>query len=268
MFAATVQNATTRLYLTDGTAGARASLRTFWRTDNANQPAATSSRRRCPRHGPARGRQPVPAVYNGLAAPVVGARTGSPYYATFNFCTGSAGTTPASTPNGMPDTDLRDRPPTSTASFRANTKGVGCGTRSNGRGVLYSDTAATGFGNNNRTFTDLNLRQPGRAGATWCALQGISPCLRAPNNIHPDQHQIVVNPSTRPRSSRPRTGGLIRTTDVREHLDPVHNRAGAPAGSTLASSGCCRGSRTRSRTQKNLDSLQFIAWRSTPVEPG
>ena len=40
MFAATVKNGTTRLYLTDGTAGSTSVPSEFWRTDNANQPAA------------------------------------------------------------------------------------------------------------------------------------------------------------------------------------------------------------------------------------
>ena len=40
MFAATVKNAKTRLYLTDGTAGSASVPSEFWRTDNANQPAA------------------------------------------------------------------------------------------------------------------------------------------------------------------------------------------------------------------------------------
>ena len=43
MFAATVKNGKTRLYLTDGTRPASILGRSpseFWRTDNANQPAA------------------------------------------------------------------------------------------------------------------------------------------------------------------------------------------------------------------------------------
>ena len=40
MFAPTVKNGTTRIYLTDGTAGSASVPSEFWRTDNANQPAA------------------------------------------------------------------------------------------------------------------------------------------------------------------------------------------------------------------------------------
>src|SRR5206468_11421965 len=83
MFAATVKNATTRLYLTDGTAGSTAVPSEFWRTDNANQPAATllASQGLGSTVPPGNG-NPFPAVYNGWQL-LSASTTASPYYATF-----------------------------------------------------------------------------------------------------------------------------------------------------------------------------------------
>ena len=90
---------------------------------------------------PAGNGNPFPATYNGwqvLTAPV----TASPYYATDDFCTGQCWyDEDVYTPAGMPNTVYV------IGSFQygevpCNTKGVGCGNgRSNGRAVLYSNTA-------------------------------------------------------------------------------------------------------------------------------
>ena len=73
------------------------------------------------------------------------------------------------TPAGLPDTVYvigamqYDEQP-------CNTKGVGCGNgRSNGRAVLYSNTAGDpDAASGNRTFTDLTTT-PRTTDAPWCA---------------------------------------------------------------------------------------------------
>ena len=271
MFAATVQNATTRLYLTDGTAGSTSVPSEFWRTDNANQPAATLLASEVPGAAvPPGDGNPFPAVYNGWQL-LSSSTTGSPYYATFNFCTGQCWyDSRVYTPNGMPDT-VYVIGSYQYGELPCNTKGVGCGNgRSNGRGVLYSDTAGDpDSANNNRTFTDLTYDNQDEPGATWCALQGISPCLRAPNNIHPDQHQIVVNPSNPTQIFEASDGGLIRTdgTFANTSIQCTTERV-LPPGSTLA----CQRLLSRIPNQithinKNLDSLQFIGVAINPSNP-
>jgi hypothetical protein len=91
--------------------------------------------------------------------------------------------------------------------------------------VLYSTTAGdpesvTPINSTatTRTFTDLTYDMQNTP-ATWCALGSNSvttpgfECLWAPNNIHPDQHAIVVNPnpSNRTQIFEGSDGGVIRT---------------------------------------------------------
>src|SRR5205807_10570730 len=92
MFALTVKNAYTRMYLTDGTAngggisGALAS--NFWRTDNANQPAAALlASQAAGAIAPNPSTHPFPASYNGWQN-LTSQTTGNPYFATDHFCTG------------------------------------------------------------------------------------------------------------------------------------------------------------------------------------
>ena len=68
MFAATVKNGKTRIYLTDGTANGAARSRpaNFWRTDNADQPAAALLASQAPGSTvPPGDGNPFPAIYNG-----------------------------------------------------------------------------------------------------------------------------------------------------------------------------------------------------------
>src|SRR5215831_10345667 len=206
MLAPTVKNGTTRIYLTDGTAGTSE----FWRTDNANQPAAALLASEGPgaTEPPPPG-IPFPANFNGWQK-LTSNTTASPYYATFNFCTGQCWYDQrVYTPAGMPDT-VYVIGSYNYGELPCNTKGVGCGNgRSNGRAVLYSTTAgdpdASASGSAlNRTFTDLTYDAQNQT-APWCALDGaeldfggVTPpfqCLWAPDNIHPDEHTIVVNPN-------------------------------------------------------------------------
>jgi hypothetical protein len=216
MVAPTVKNGKTRLYLTDGTANAGGILSPtaaeFWRTDNANQPAATLlASQPAGATEPAGTGNPFPATYNTWQR-LTSRTTSSPYFATDDFCTGQCWyDEQVYTPKAMPDT-VYVIGSYLYGELPCTTKGVGCGNgRSNGRGVLYSDTAGDpDSANNNRTFTDLTYDNQDTP-ADWCPLQGISTCLRAPNAIHPDQHTIVINPSNPTQIFEGSDGGVIRT---------------------------------------------------------
>src|SRR5207247_134058 len=142
MFALTVKNSMTRIYLTDGTAGSTSVPSGFWRTDNANQPAATLlASEGAGATEPAPPGIPFPANFNGWQK-LTSNTTASPYYATFNFCTGQCWyDEDVYTPAGLPDT-VYVIGSYNYGELPCNTKGVGCGNgRSNGRAVLYSTTA-------------------------------------------------------------------------------------------------------------------------------
>src|SRR5204863_3813452 len=191
----------TRLYLTDGTAAssnsAAPNAAQFWRTDNANQAAATLLATESAGSTEPLASTVGPQVYNGWQK-LSSNSTASPYYATINFCTAQCWyDEDVYTPAGLPDTVyvigsyLYGEQP-------CNTKGVGCGNgRSNGRAVLYSTTAGDpDAAGNDRTFTDMtvdNQEQP----ADWCALgyAGLSNCTHSHDSIHPDEHAIAINPS-------------------------------------------------------------------------
>jgi hypothetical protein len=239
MFALTVKNGSTRIYLTDGTANGGTQPSNFWRVDNGNQPAATLL---ASEPGGATVPPPTtvgPQFYAGWQK-LTSTSTASPYYATNDFCTGQCWyDQKVYTPQGMPDTVyvfgsfLYGEVP-------CNTKGVGCGNgRSNGRAVLYSTTAGdpepvtTADGTTTtRTFTDLTYdgqNQP----ASWCGLDGaeltfggVTPpfqCLWAPDAIHPDQHALVINPGNPTQIIQGSDGGVIRTsgtfTDISLHCN-------------------------------------------------
>jgi hypothetical protein len=255
MIAPTVKNGKTRIYLTDGTANGGGSAgplaANFWRTDNANQSAATllASQTGPGKTVPTGNGNPFPAVYNSGWQLLSANTTASPYYATIDFCTGQCWyDEEVYTPAGMPDTVYvlgsyyyNELP--------CNTKGVGCNTgRSNGRAVLYSNTAgdpdasAPGPGVN-RTFTDLTFDAQNNP-ADWCSLGDdfqqsvfVAPgftCMWAPGGIHPDQHVIAVNPGNPTQIFEGSDGGLIRTTgdfaDISSHCNS-NERGGLGAAS-------------------------------------
>ena len=101
MFALTVKNAKTRIYLTDGTAngggilGAQAS--NFWRRDNANQPAATLLASQGPGSTPPLGEPHVPRHLHRLAETDGGATGITRTSPRSTSAPGSAGTTRTST---------------------------------------------------------------------------------------------------------------------------------------------------------------------------
>jgi hypothetical protein len=277
MFAATtLANGKTRLYLTDGTANgggpASPTAANFWRTDNANQPAATllASQGAGKTPPPAPG-IPFPSSFNGWQVLTSGSTT-SPYFATVDFCTGQCWYDEVVyTPKGMPDT-VYVIGSYQYGEIACNTKGVGCGNgRSNGRAVLYSTTAGDPDpAHSNRTFTDLTNDSQDTA-ASWCALQGISPCLRAPDSIHPDQHAIVVNPSNPTQIFEGSDGGVIRTSGTFQDISAQCNDPGRPPAGTGSYLTCQRLLSSvpaqLAHTDLQLDTLQFVNVAINPGQP-
>ena len=291
MVAATIKNGKTRLYLLDGTANtggpAGPNAGNFWRTDNADQPAAAllASQAAGSTVPPGNG-NPFPATYNGwqvLTAKV----TSSPYYATDDTCTGQCWyDEEVYTPAGMPDTvyilgsyEYNELP--------CNTKGVGCGSgRSNGRAVIYSTTAgdpdASAPGTAvNRTFTDLTYDTQNQP-ANWCGLGpageelfgGVSAayaCLWAPDNIHPDQHAMVVNPSNPTQIFEGSDGGVIRTDGTFGDLSARCNSNERPLLSAASLANCKRMlskvPNLITHLDQDLDTLQFINVAINPSNP-
>jgi hypothetical protein len=283
MIALAAKNGHTRIYLTDGTAngagigGAQAA--NFWRTDNANQPAATllASQGTCAAPDPTT--HAFPATYN-LWQCLTSKTTSNPYFATDDFCTGQCWyDEKVYSPAGFPDTvyvigsnQYGEQP--------CDTNGVGCGNgRSNGREVLYSDTAGDpDAAHNMRTFTDLSydatINHP-----SWCAYAPYfdNGCLNAPNGIHPDQHVIAINPGNPTQIFEGSDGGLIRTSgafaDISAQCDSPFRNGGGPLPPTSGSYTACK--RLLSRVPALIDhadrrfssTLQFINVAINPSDP-
>jgi hypothetical protein len=276
MFALTSKNAHTRAYLTEGTQPATANINdpraaNFWRTDLADQPAATllaSQGAACTPPDPAT--HTFPASYTGWQC-LTSQTTSDPYFATTAFCTQQCWyDQEVYTPVGMPDTvyvigsNLYGEQP-------CDTNGVGCGNgRSNGREVLYSDTAGDpSAAANLRTFTDLSydatINHP-----PWCAFAPYfdNGCVNAPNGIHPDQHVIAINPGNPTQIFEGSDGGLIRTSgnfaDISSQCDSPFRNGGTPLPTTSGSYTACKRLLSRAPTllehiDKKLSStLQFI----------
>jgi hypothetical protein len=274
MFALTRKSGNTRIYLTDGTAnGAGISgplASNFWRTDNGNQPAAALLASQAAGMTPPPDSTVYPQTYTGWQN-LTSKTTGSPYFATDDFCTGQCWyDSDVYTPAGMPDT-VYVFGSYLYGELPCDTKGVGCGNgRSNGRGVLYSTTAGDPDGTaNSRTFTDLTYDHTERP-ATWCAYapyfsQG---CLHAWGAIHPDQHELVVNPGNPSQIFEGSDGGIIRTsgtfTDASADCDSPFRNGGGPLPPSSGSYAACK--RLLSRIPVQLDhinkklssTLQFI----------
>jgi hypothetical protein len=280
MFALTVKNGQTRIYLTDGTANgagiAGALASNFWRTDNANQlAAALLASQAAGAVPPDPATHTFPASYTAGWQVLTSKTTRDPYFATDDFCWAQCWyDEEVYTPAGMPDTvyviganQYGEQP--------CNTNGVGCGNgRSNGREVLYSNTAgdpdgaATGAASM-RTFTDLSydatINHP-----SWCAFAPYfdNGCTNAPNGIHPDQHAVAINPSNPTQIFEGSDGGVIRTSgsfaDISAQCDEPHRNVGTPLPPTTGSYAACKRLLSRVPTllehiDKKLSStLQFI----------
>src|SRR5947207_7365600 len=286
MFALTVKDGHTRIYLTDGT-GVSSSITSafaanFWCTDIGDQSAASllASQGTCTPPDPAT--HTFPATFTGWQC-LTSKDTANLYFATDAFCTAQCWyDQDVYTPAGMPNTvyvigsNLYGEQP-------CNTNGVGCGNgRSNGREVLYSTTAgdpdgaATGAASM-RTFTDLSydatINHP-----PWCAFgpYGFTSCVNAPNGIHPDQHAIAINPNNATQIFEGSDGGMIRTSgdfaDVSSQCDEPHRNGGGPLPTTSGSYTACKRLLSRVPTQlahidRNLDTLQFIGVAINPSNP-
>jgi hypothetical protein len=275
MFALTAKNGHTRIYLTDGTSnvnGPTAPLASnFWRTDMGDQPAAALLASQATGAAEPNPANTFPATYTGWQK-LTSQSTMSPFFATDDFCWAQCWyDQDVYTPQGLPDTVYV------IGAFQyfelpCNTKGVGCGNgRSNGRAVLYSNTAGDPDGSRSdlRTFTDLT-NDARDTPASWCAFapyfdQG---CVRAPNGIHPDQHEIVVNPGNPTQIFESNDGGVIRTSgsfaDISAQCDDPTRNGGGPLPPTTGSYATCK--RLLSRVPTALDhidkrlssTLQFI----------
>jgi hypothetical protein len=274
MFALTVKNAKTRIYLTDGTANgggiAGALAANFWRTDNAGQSAAALLASQGPGAGEPNPANVFPATYSGWQK-LTSKTTSSPFFATDDFCTGQCWyDQDVYTPAGMPDTVYV------IGSFLygelpCNTKGVSCGNgRSNGRASLYSNTAGDPDGSRAdlRTFSDLT-DDARETPAPWCAFApyGFGACTHAQNGMHPDQHEVIVNPGNPTQIFQASDGGIVRTSgsfaDISSQCDEPwrSSSGGPPAGGSYLS---CK--RMLSRVPTALDhiskkvgsTLQFI----------
>jgi len=283
MFAMTVKSGHTRIYLTEGTQPATSSnndprAANFWRIDNANQPAATLlASQPAGATAPDPATHAFPATYNGWQN-LTSKDTANPYFATDNFCTQQCWyDQKVYTPVGLPDT-VYVLGSMSYGEQPCNTNGVGCGNgRSNGRTVLYSDTAGDpDAAHNQRTFTDLTydatINHP-----SWCAFAPYfnNGCENAPNGIHPDEHVIAVNPSNPTQIFEGSDGGMIRTSgdfaDVSSQCDSPHRNGGGPLPPTSGSYAACKRLLSRVPTQlghidKQLAStLQFIGVAINPA---
>ena len=273
-----LQNNHTRIYLTDGTSNVNGPqdplASNFWRTDNGNQPAATLlATQAAGATPPDPATHTFPATYNGWQV-LTAKTTDNPYYAPDDFCWAQCWyDQDVYTPAGMPDTvyliganQYGEEP--------CNTKGVGCGNGiSNGREVLYSNTAGDPDGSANmRTFTDLSYDAQDTP-APWCAFApyGLTFCKRAPNGIHPDQHAIGINPSNPTQIFEGSDGGLIRTSGAFADISSQCNEPGRAGGdptpmSTLAPNDYLACTRLLSRVPTELahidkkysSTLQFI----------
>jgi hypothetical protein len=282
MFALTVKNGHTRIYLTEGTnnskgiSGALAS--NFWRLDDANQPAATLlASQPAGATAPDPATHTFPATYTGWQL-LTSQSTDNPYFATDDFCWAQCWYDQVVyTPAGLPDTvyvigamQYGEQP--------CDTNGVGCGNgRSNGRAVLYSDTAGDpDAAHNMRTFTDLTydatINHP-----AWCAFAPYfnNGCVNAPNGIHPDQHVIAVNPSNPTQIFEGSDGGMIKTSgafaDVSSQCDSPFRDGGGPLPTTSGSYTACKRLLSRVPTtlghidQQLSSTIQFIGVAINPA---
>ncbi len=288
MFALTAKSAHTRMYLTDGTANgggiASATASNFWRTDDAGQAASSLlASQAAGGTAPDPATHTFPATYSGWQN-LTSKSTGNPYFATDDFCTGQCWyDEDVYTPAGHPDTvyvigsnEYGEQP--------CSTKGVGCGNgRSNGREVLYSDTAGDPDGTTTgaasmRTFTDLSYDAQNTV-APWCGYAPYFPqgCLNAPNGIHPDQHAVAINPGNPTQIFEGSDGGIIRTggtfTDTSAQCDDPFRNGGAPLPSSSGSYTACKRLLSRVPTMlQHIDkklsaTLQFINVAINPTNP-
>jgi hypothetical protein len=279
MFALTTTGGHTRVYLTDGTANGNGPFdplaSNFWRTDMGDQSAASLLASQAAGSGEPSTANTFPATYTGWQK-LTSQLTTSPFFATDDFCWAQCWyDEDVYTPVGMPDT-VYVIGAFQYGELPCNTKGVGCGNgRSNGRAVLYSNTAGDPDGSRAdlRTFSDLT-NDARDTPAPWCAFAPYfaNGCLRAPNGIHPDQHEIIVNPGNPTQIIESNDGGVIRTSGSFADISSQCDDPLRPAPGTGSYATC---KRLLSRVPTALDhidnrlssTLQFINVAINPALP-
>jgi hypothetical protein len=279
MFALTTKGGHTRIYLTDGTANGNGPFdplaSNFWRTDMGDQSAASLLASQAAGSGEPSTANTFPATYTGWQK-LTSQLTTSPFFATDDFCWAQCWyDEDVYTPVGMPDT-VYVIGAFQYGELPCNTKGVGCGNgRSNGRAVLYSNTAGDPDGSRAdlRTFSDLT-NDARDTPAPWCAFAPYfaNGCLRAPNGIHPDQHEIIVNPGNPTQIIESNDGGVIRTSGSFADISSQCDDPLRPAPGTGSYATC---KRLLSRVPTALDhidnrlssTLQFINVAINPALP-
>jgi hypothetical protein len=268
MFDLTVKNGKTRIYVADGDEDSTGD--SFWRTDNANQPAATLLGTQAGGStAPAGSGNPFGVVYNGWQK-LTSSSVASPYYPTFDYCTAQC-----TYDNDVYSPDNPNLPDTvyvigsfTYGELPCYTRGVGCGNeRSNGRAVLYSTTAGDPDPTNgDRTFTDMTYDAQNVQG-NWCALF-FSPCLAAQHSIHPDQHEIVVNPSNPTQFFETSDGGVVRTDGAFTNISRTcPYRAISGAALTQCQRLLSRVPTTIEGINSGLRSLQYFGFAFNPSKP-
>jgi hypothetical protein len=279
MFALTAKSGHTRIYLTDGTANPNGPFdplaSNFWRTDMGDQSAASLLASQAAGSAEPNPANTFPATYTGWQK-LTSQATTSPFFATDDFCWAQCWyDEDVYTPVGMPDT-VYVIGAFQYGELPCNTKGVGCGNgRSNGRAVLYSNTAGDPDGSRAdlRTFSDLT-NDARDTPAPWCAFAPYfaNGCLRAPNGIHPDQHEIIVNPGNPTQIIESNDGGVIRTSGSFADISSQCDDPLRPAPGTGSYATC---KRLLSRVPTALDhidnrlssTLQFINVAINPALP-
>lgn len=267
MFDLVAKNGQTRVYLVSGASGTPPA--SFWRTDNADQPSAMLlATQAAGSTAPAGNGNPYPAVYNGWQK-LTSTSTASPYWATNDYCTAQCVyDNDVHSPPGRPD-DVYVIGSYLYGEVPCVTRGWICGSGvSNGRAVLYSSTAGDPDpANLNRTFTDFTLDAQNTA-STGCE-HPLSTCIWAPHSIHPDQHEVVVNPNNPSQIFEASDGGVIRTSGMYANLSRTCLFRPGLTGSDLTA--CLRvTSRASSELQQmneGLSTLQFQSLSYNPFSP-
>lgn len=168
---------------------------------------------------------------------------GNPGYATFDFCTGQCWyDNLLATPTGFPD-----------HIWIGGSYAYGeLGGRSNGRAVVRSTTAGNPDpNNNNRTFTDL----------TWDG-------EASPQELHPDMHALVFDPSNPNIAFIGSDGGVVRTdgtfVDISSECD---TRPIGPASMLTCHRLLSAVPGKLFNVNRNLSTLQFQSLSVNPLNP-
>ena len=265
-----------RMYVTDGSIGAPNPPAAFWRTDNSRQPAGSLLGSQAGgQTAPAGNGNPFGVYYPGWQK-LTSSSLSSPYYATNNFCTGQCWyDQDVHTPAGRPD-EVYVLGSYLYGELPCYTTGVGCGSGvSNGRGVLYSTTAGDPLPSAlNRTFTDMTMDRQ-NVPANHCALffslcgDPVDPFYISHHAIHPDQHEIVVNPNRPTQFFEASDGGVVRTSGKFGNMSEACGLRGlSGAGLTTCQRLLSRVPSLLGTINKDLSqTLQFINLGFNPQNP-